>query len=181
MAQGDLRGYLDFVRPHYLSKDVSHDLGHILRIGQRLGDLERGLTVNNRPLLHFLVAWHGLADKIAGGSWFADATRAFLRTDEWDDDAIDTAYVALVRHTSSPVTAEERIVHDANVLETLGAFGIAKAFTKGGSEGQTYEETLVTYERCLEKAEFSTPRGQELALEGREYARQFLARLRSEL
>ncbi|MGH2701246.1 MAG: hypothetical protein ACRDJB_03640 [Actinomycetota bacterium] len=181
MARGDLRGYLDYVRPHYLSKDVAHDLGHILRIAQRLDGLERGLKVNDRPLLHFLAAWHGLADKIAGGSWFADATRAFLRTDGWNDDAIDTAYVALVRHGSSPVSVEERIVHDANALETIGAFGIAKAFTKGGSEGHTYEETIAVYERNLEKAEFSTPRGRELALEGREYARRFLARLSGEL
>ena len=181
MVRGELRAYLDYVRPHYLSKDVAHDLGHILRISLRLDDLARGLTVNDRPLLHFLTAWHGLADRIAGGSWFADATRAFLQTDGWNDNAIDTAYVALVRHGSSPVSVEERIVHDANALETLGAFGIAKAFTRGGSEGQTYEETIAVYERTLEKAEFSTPRGQELALEGREYARRFLARLRSEL
>ena len=181
MARGDLRGYLDYVRPHYLSKDVAHDLGHILRIAQRLDGLARGLTVNDRPLLHFLAAWHGLADKIAGGSWFADATRAFLRTDGWSDDSIDTAYVALVRHGSSPVSVEERIVHDANAMETIGAFGIAKAFTKGGSEGNTYEETIAVYERNLERAEFSTPRGRELALEGREYARQFLARLGGEL
>jgi hypothetical protein len=40
---------------------------------------------------------------------------------------------------------------------------------------------MTSYERRLEKAEFKTPRGRELAPGGRDYARSFLARLRSEL
>ena len=106
---------------------------------------------------------------------------AFLTEDAWVDDDIDTAFVALVRHSSSPVTVEERVVHDASAIELMGAFGIAAAFTQGGAEGRSYEETMVAHERFLERTEFKTPRGQELSLGGREFARQFLARLRSEL
>jgi len=181
MARGDLQSYLAYVRPHYEAKDAAHDFSHILRIGDRIAELERGLTVNDRPRLHFLAAWHGLADRIAGGSWFADATRAWLTEDGWDDDAIDTAYVALVRHTTSPVTVEEQIIHDAAALELLGAFGIAQAFATGGAEGQSCEEIMTSYERRLEEADFKTPRGRVLAPGGRDYARSFLARLRSEL
>ena len=181
MVRGERQAYLDYVRPHYEAKDVANDFAHIKRICLRLEDLSKGLRVNDFPLLHFLACWHGLAAQIVGGSWFADATRAFLTEDGWRNDDIDTAYVALVRHSSSPVTVEERIVHDAAALELLGAFGIASAFTQGGAEGRSYEETMVSHERFLERTEFKTPRGSELSGGGREYARQFLARLRSEL
>jgi hypothetical protein len=181
MARGELRTYLDYVRPHYEAMDVAHDFAHIMRMTLRLDELENGLKVHNRPLLHFLVCWHGLADRIVGGSWFADATRAFLTTDGWVDDDIDTAYVALVRHASSPVTVEERIVHDAAAIELLGAFGVATAFTHGGADRRSLEETMVAYGRSLERTEFKTPHGQELSMAGRDYARQFLARLRNEL
>ena len=181
MARGDLQTYLDYVRPHYEAKDVAHDIAHIMRICLRLDDLATGLAVHDRPLLHFLACWHGLADRIVGGSWFAEATRAFLREDGWTDDDIDTAFVALVRHSSSPVTVEERIVHDASAIELMGAFGIAAAFTQGGAEGRSFEETMVAHQRFLERTDFKTPRGQELSLGGREFARKFFARLRSEL
>ncbi|CAN5620882.1 phosphohydrolase [soil metagenome] len=180
-ARGDLQTYLDYVRPHYEAKDVAHDISHIMRICLRLDDVATGLEVHDRPLLHFLACWHGLADRIVGGSWFADATRAFLMEDGWGGDHIDTAYVALVRHSSSPVAVEERIVHDASAIELMGAFGIAAAFTQGGAEGRSYEETMVAHERFLERTEFKTPRGKELSLGGREYARRFLAQLRAEL
>jgi len=181
MVRGNLQTYLDYVRPHYESKDVAHDFAHIMRICLRLNDLAAGLTINDPPLLHFLACWHGLAAQIVGGSWFADATRAFLSKDDWVDDDVDTAFVALVRHSTSPVTVEERIVHDAAALEMLGAFGIAAAFTQGGVEGRTYDETMVAHERFLERTEFKTPRGLELSVEGREYARRFMGRLRTEL
>ena len=61
------------------------------------------------------------------------------------------------------------------------AFGIAKTFTVGGARGQTYEETVGYFERnCLDSIRFRTPAGRDMAEEGREYARRFLARLKRE-
>ncbi|MHB1629179.1 MAG: HD domain-containing protein, partial [Bacilli bacterium] len=82
----------------------------------------------------------------------------------------------------NPITAEEQIVHDANYIELLGAFGIAKAFTKGGAEGQTYEQTADIFEhQFLDVVEFKTPVGKQIASEKRTFTKEFLARLRAEL
>ena len=73
-------------------------------------------------------------------------------------------------------------MHDANYVELLGAFGIAKAFTKGGAEGQSYEVTADIFEQqFLDRVVFKTPEGKRVAAEGRAYAKAFLRRLRSEL
>jgi uncharacterized protein len=99
----------------------------------------------------------------------------------WTLEESAEAFARLARHCDDPQTAEERIVHDANYVELLGPFGIAKAFTKGGAEAQSYEETLAIFERNLDRVEFRTPCGRELADEGRAYARSFIKRLRLEL
>lgn len=89
---------------------------------------------------------------------------------------------SLEHHLDNPQTAEEKIVHDANYLEMLGAFGIAKAFTTGGANGQTIEESADIFERqYLDKVTFQTPVGKQWALERKGYTKEFLRRLREEL
>ena len=74
------------------------------------------------------------------------------------------------------------IVHDANYVKILGAFGIAKAFTTGGAYNQTYEETADIFKyQYLDRVEFVTPMGKRLAEEKKAYTKKFLKQLRSEL
>ena len=81
-----------------------------------------------------------------------------------------------------PFYTKIAIVHDANYIELLGAFGIAKAFTTGGARRQTYEETANIFEyQYLDKVAFLTPRGKQIAREKRAYTKGFLKQLRSEL
>ncbi|WP_157683283.1 HD domain-containing protein [Microlunatus soli] len=63
----------------------------------------------------------------------------------------------------------------------LGAFGVAKAFTKGGAAGQSYEQTMAIFDQNLARVRFRTPRGRASAEVGRAYARSFLDQLRVEL
>jgi predicted TIM-barrel fold metal-dependent hydrolase len=73
-------------------------------------------------------------------------------------------------------------VQDANYVETLGAYGIAKAFTTGGARGQAIEETIHIFEdQYFERVVFQTPAGKRYAQEMRAYTRDFLKRLKDEL
>lgn len=99
----------------------------------------------------------------------------------WTNSEVEEGFRSLERHLKDPQTVEEEIVHDANYIELLGAFGIAKAFTTGGARGQSYEETAEIFEhRYLDKVEFRTPAGKRLSEEGWAYVKEFLKRLRSE-
>lgn len=100
----------------------------------------------------------------------------------WNAEEIADGLERLHRHLKAPVTIEEQVVHDANYVELLGVFGIAKAFTKGGAEGQSYEETADIFEhQFLDVIEFRTPVGKQIASEKRAYTKDFFARLRAEL
>lgn len=113
---------------------------------------------------------------------FREQVRTFLHDLGWTDVEVEQAFQSLERHLKAPQTVEEEIVHDANYVEMLGAFGIAKAFTTGGAAGQSYEETADIFEyRYLNKVAFRTPVGKRLAEEERAYTKEFLRRLRREL
>jgi hypothetical protein len=113
---------------------------------------------------------------------FCQQTIAFLKNLGWKDAEIQELFRSLERHLESPETVEEEIVHDANKVEILGAFGVAKAFTMGALLGQSYEETVDCFEhKALGRVVFRTPLGKQLAEEGRAYALEFLKRLRCEL
>jgi putative transposase len=111
---------------------------------------------------------------------FCQQVEAFLASLGWAGPEITDALVSLRRHLTASVTVEERIIHDANAVEVLGAFGIAKAFTTGGARGQSYEQTVERYEQFLDQTRFVTPAGQALARDGRAYARAFLRRFKAE-
>jgi len=181
-VNGGVETYVAFVRPYHASRDPAHDIRHIERIASRLRLLSEGMAPPPRKaLLWFLAAFHGLEQRLAADETFRGRALQFLRGLGWSEEEIEEAFASLQRYIKCPKTTEERIVHDANFLELLGAFGIAKAFMMGGVRGQSYEETAEIYEQqYLDPVEFRTPVGQRLAEEGRAYAKAFLERLRRE-
>lgn len=172
--------YLTRALPFYADKDVAHGPEHVVRLQARVVELAPDDADLDLPYLWFLVAYHGLVPRLADDG-FAGETTDFLATLGWTRVDADDALAGLRRHTTSPARLEEELVHDANLLEVIGALGVAKAFTRGGADRQTYEETLRIFEQNLEKARFATGVGRREAEAGREYARAFIQQLRTEL
>jgi len=175
--------YLRFVEPFYEDRDPAHNFRHIERIVDRLDLLSSEISPPPiRDMLYFLACFHGLGKQIASSDEFANRVKTFLNQMSWNADEIADGLARLHRHLKDPVTVEEQIVHDANYVELLGAFGIAKAFTKGGAEGQSYEQTADIFEhQFLAVVEFRTPVGKQIATEKRAYTKDFFDRLRREL
>lgn len=174
--------YCDFARPAYADRDPGHDFDHISRIIDRLPALADGLEPPPVPhRLHFLAAFHGLSGKIAGDPDFRRRTERFLTDLGWPQAEITASFAALARHVSDPQTAEERMVHDANLFEVTGPFGIAKAFTVGGARGQRYAQTLDIFAANLAALRFRTPAGRALYEPRKAYAAAFIEELRRDL
>jgi uncharacterized protein len=67
-----------------------------------------------------------------------------------------------VRNSSEkPQTIEEKVLHDANILDALGAIGIARAFTKAGYERQTLRETMEIMKKNMER-QLYTPKARQM-------------------
>ena len=183
MLKQQIEPYQKFAQNYYVDRDTAHDFRHIERIIGRLDFLSQGVaTLPNKALLYFLACFHGLEKNLSEDKSCRDRVQNFLHDLEWTEAEIEKAFLSLERHLNNPQTVEEAIVHDANYIELLGAFGIAKAFTTGGARGQTYEETANIFEyQYLDKVAFLTPRGKQIAREKRAYTKGFLKQLRSEL
>jgi len=178
----EIQSHLDFVRPYYRDRDAGHDLRHIVRIFGRLDELSGGFeTSPSSRKLHFLAAFHGLGGRLSDDAGFQQSTTQYLQGLGWENEEITASFQSLKRHLSNPSTIEEMIVHDANFFEVTGIFGIAKAFTVGGSYAQTYEETLDIFEANLDKLTFQTPVGRTIYEARKDTARAFIADLRAEL
>ena len=182
MLKHQIEPYLEFARSYYRDRGTAHDFQHIRRIIDRLDLLSKEISpFPNKQILYFLACFHGLEANL-NNELFRDRVKRFLLDLEWSETEIEKAFASLARHLKDPQTVEEAIVHDANYIELLGAFGIAKAFTTGGARGQTYEETSDIFEyRYLDKVSFVTPVGKRIAEEKRSYTKEFLRQLRSEL
>jgi|GEM_PF-1761611 len=183
MERYSVSSYLQFVEPFYEDRDPAHNFRHIQRIVDRLDLLSSQMSPQPvRNMLYFLASFHGLEKRISSSDEFANTVKDFLRQMGWNAEEIADGLERLHRHLKAPVTIEEQVVHDANYVELLGVFGIAKAFTKGGAEGQSYEETADIFEhQFLDVIEFRTPVGKQIASEKRAYTKDFFARLRAEL
>lgn len=180
MKKDKITEYEEFARPHYLGRDAGHDFRHIQRIISRLALFSKGMTYAPHKL-NSLACFHGLGERIRDDHAFRVEVTTFLHKLKWDKKEIEEMFTSLLIHLKNPRTPEEMIVHDANYVEVLGAFGIAKAFTTGGARGQTYEQTAEIFEANLDRIVFRTLTGKRISESRKAYAKDFLRKLKDEL
>jgi len=129
-------------------RDPAHDFYHIMRvyknaelIGQREGaDMEILLA---SVLLHDLVVYpKGSAKRSKSADDSADMAEKILQDYGYSQDRINKISYCIRTHSYSkrliPSTLEGKIVQDADRLDALGAIGIARTFSVGGSENRMF-------------------------------------------
>jgi uncharacterized protein len=129
-------------------RDPAHDFQHIMRvyknaelIGRREGaDMEILLLA---VLLHDLVVYpKGSAKTSKSADDSADLAEKWLQSYGYPQDKIDRISYCIRTHSYSkrlvPSTLEGKILQDADRLDALGAIGIARTFSVGGSESRRF-------------------------------------------
>lgn len=129
-------------------RDPAHDFQHIMRvyknaelIGRREGaDMEILLPA---VLLHDLVVYpKGSAKTSKSADDSADLAEKWLQSYGYPQDKIDRISYCIRTHSYSkrlvPSTLEGKILQDADRLDALGAIGIARTFSVGGSENRRF-------------------------------------------
>lgn len=133
------------VRDKFLNQEGSHDWFHIERVYNlaiHLQEKEGG----DKTIIELAALLHDISDhKYNGGDWQAGATTAkdlMVEVGFSSEIADKVAHVILqVSFKGAKVlddveSIEARIVQDADRLDAIGAIGIARAFSYGGSKNR---------------------------------------------
>jgi uncharacterized protein len=129
-------------------RDPAHDFYHIMRvyknaklIGRREGsNMDILLTA---VLLHDLVVYpKGSNKSFKSSDESADLAENILLSHGYPQDQINHISSCIRAHSYSkrfvPESLEGRILQDADRLDALGAIGIARTFSVGGSQNRTF-------------------------------------------
>lgn len=129
-------------------RDPAHDYAHIMRvyraaehIGREEGaDMEVLLA---SALLHDLIVYpKGSEERSRSADESAGLAEKMLAARGWPRDRIDKVSYCIRTHSYSknldPETLEAKILQDADRLDALGAIGVARTFSVGGSETRKF-------------------------------------------
>jgi hypothetical protein len=177
---------LDFVRPLSVGLDGMTTFGFVERRMQISDFLEGEERRAGAPggggadpaRLFLLAAFAGLpsARRITPDG----RESLLLRSLHVPFEEISSLSSSLFRLESRPETAEERIVHDAMLLESVGAYGVTQTLVSGARERMTLSEMADAIDAKMDAAHFATEAARRLARERVAYAKDFAARLRAE-
>lgn len=129
-------------------RDPGHDFEHVMRVyknAQKIGKKEGAdmKVLLASVLLHDLVVYpKGSAKRSKSSDDSADIAEKILQKRGWSKATIDRVSYCIRTHSYSkrirPAILEAKILQDADRLDALGAIGIARTFSVGGSENRKF-------------------------------------------
>lgn len=198
-----------------MQMNAGHDLGHLLRVlrnAQRIfdGEVARGESVDweviaAAALLHDVVDLpKDHPDRSSASRQSAEMAAAhFRRLGAFGEDDIARIYHAIEAHSFSAGiearTIEAQIVCDADRLESVGAFGIARVFMVSGELGgmicdmadpfardRELDDVRYTVDHFYSKmlkltARLYTPSAREIGAQRHQFMKTYLAQLADEI
>ena len=191
-------------------RDPAHDFYHVMRVYKNAEIIGRHERTNMdillpAVLLHDLVMHpKGSAKSSKSADESADLAEEILQSYGYPQDEITQICYCIKMHSYSkkfvPVSIEGKILQDADRLDALGAIGIARTFSVGGSENRklynvndpfyrTVREvddiqwTLDHFQTKLLKLEYSmhTKMGKKMAQERTSFMLLFIRQLQKEI
>ena len=130
-------------------RDPAHDFEHVMRVyrnARRIAKYERAADTEvllAAALMHDLVVYpKGSAKRSKSSDDSADLSEEILRRLGCPREKIEKISYCIRTHSYSkkivPATIEGRILQDADRLDALGAIGVARTFSVGGTERRMF-------------------------------------------
>ncbi|MFL6372811.1 MAG: HD domain-containing protein [Nitrososphaera sp.] len=129
-------------------QDPAHDFQHVMRVyknAKLIGTQEGAIMRILLPavLLHDIVVYpKGSDNSVMSSDDSADLAERILQKLRYSQHDINGISYCIRAHSFSkrliPASLEGRILQDADRLDALGAIGIARTFSVGGSEKRTF-------------------------------------------
>ncbi len=178
-----------FIKKAFLNTDKAHDYQHSLRVYQNaVTILDESDNNANREIVLLSALLHDVEDK----KIFADSNlldQWFLENPSIYESNIRTVISEVSFSKDVPAsTVESMIVQDADMLDAIGAIGIARVFTYGGAIGRPIysaigQSSLGHFDEKLFriKDRMNTSIGKIIANNRESYMRQFVSELLMEI
>jgi hypothetical protein len=171
----------EYVKPLAVGLDgitYSGDVDRVIAASEKIALEERGRKNLDPDLIYLLAVFSG-QEKWVERMGHASRTEIFLSSLGVPAKTIRAVFRGLSRLVNAPSTPEEEIVHDAILLDEMGAYGIARHLREGYRERQDFAEMAETIEQAAAKP-LATAAGEELAVNRRKTMLDFARRLREE-
>ncbi|MCZ6726110.1 MAG: hypothetical protein O7A98_02000 [Acidobacteria bacterium] len=167
----------EYVRPLYTELDGVETFGRVGEIEQLLIELAEG--VDHEPdLLELLTLFHGVVGRLGslarGSRW-----HLFMRSLGIAAERIARLRRGLEGFVRRPQTAEDRLLHDAVLLERSGVGAVISRLLAAGRKRLALDRALTQLDAGPEPERFHTRRGQEIAAQRHEVTMRWIAELRS--
>ncbi|WP_411502661.1 HD domain-containing protein [Brevibacillus centrosporus] len=193
------QGLVEVARSHFDGQDPAHDWQHNLRVMamcERIGREEGAdlMILGLGALLHDV----GRAEERRTGECHAQisarSAEVLLREEGLSDSIITRVQAVILAHRfrkdRPPVTIEEKVLFDADKLDSIGAIGVARAFAYSGVLGQVIQSDqeeqhtpLKEYEWKLQriKDRLYTQTARDIALERHRFMTMFFEQWKEEV
>ncbi len=166
----------EFVRPLYTGLDGVQTFDRVGRIEGRLRELAGGQPVNEQ-LLELLVLFQGVIERL-GSLGRQSRFGLFLRGLSLPEELSEAVRTGLRRFSDLPETAEERLLHDACLLEKTGLRAAVARLLTAGRRRWTVERALEALDPGPAEDRFHTPAGAAMAARHRRKVEVWIEELR---
>lgn len=163
------------VRPLYAGLDGVQTFDRVDRLRTHLASLrEEGIE---EDLLELLLLFHGAADRL-GSLAPGGRLDLFLRGLDLPEDLIRRLRAALGRFRDDPRGPEERLLHDALLLESAGVTAAAERLMAAGKKKLPLARAVAQLDPGPAPERYRTPRGAALGATRRRAAEEWISDLR---
>ncbi|MEM3402988.1 MAG: HD domain-containing protein [Nitrososphaeria archaeon] len=197
----------EYVRSHFVDDASGHDWHHIERVynmALKIAEKEGAdrTIVGIAALLHDIGIRREIECGLDHSEYGASLSKKYLLEIGFDPSEIDRVVEAIREHRYGkqikPKSLEGRVLQDADMLDAIGAIGIARAFAYGGARGaliynptekvENYDpfkvKSTITHfkEKLLNiKDRFNTKTAKEIGLERHRFMEKFLEEFYNEI
>jgi hypothetical protein len=168
----------EYVRPLAVGLDGVTNYGDVERVVSAAEAIAEGEAGLDADLLFLLAAFSG-QEKWVSRMGHRSRTEIFLSSLGVAPRTVQRVFRGLTRFETEPGSREEEIVHDAVLLDAMGAYGIAHGMADAYRERLSILEMADAIEAAV-KAPLRTEAGRRLAEPRRDTMRAFARQLRAE-
>lgn len=168
----------EYVRPLAVGLDGVTNYGDVERMVSAAEAIAQGEAGLDRDLLFLLAAFSG-QEKWVSRMGHKSRTEIFLSSMAVSPRTVQRLFRGLTRFETEPASREEEIVHDAVLLDAMGAYGIAHGLADAYRERLSILEMAEAIETAAGLG-LRTAAGRRLAAPRREVMLAFARQLRAE-